>query len=312
MKRATAPIWTLLWAVALSALPGVGGAENLLANPGFEVLQGEWPARWQLFVAPQEGAEGTLDSDTALDGRFSILLHIPTPYEVEPANNWSQNIVEDLGGKELLVSGWIRTENATEAAIWVQCCQFYPWRVLKFATTSTDTPRYGTSGWSKVEMRVKAPERTDYLVFRCVLKGRGTAWFDSVAVEDAAAPREDLAPIEPDADTEPSEAVSAHEPPGQAEGAEVPEPVADNEAREPQSNMPPRELLEAVDSIIETNRTLRAANARLEAHIDQLEAEVDALRDGRAATSNAPAPNPWVGRVPPLVPHGYPLDGSVP
>ncbi|MDP2324301.1 MAG: hypothetical protein Q8N51_09765, partial [Gammaproteobacteria bacterium] len=72
--------WTRLFAVLpwLAALPI--GAENLLANPGFEELAADRPVRWDYFVQPKPGAAATL-TDEAHGGQYAVWLHIPTPYE---------------------------------------------------------------------------------------------------------------------------------------------------------------------------------------------------------------------------------------
>lgn len=155
---------------------------NLLANPGFEQVVGETPTRWNLFVEPREGAYGRIDHEHVFDGKLSVVLYNPEAYPAEPANNWSQNIIQDLSEVELIISGRIRTLEATEAALWIQCWSKAPVRLLHGATTSTDSPVYGTQDWAQVEMNVKAPEGTHFVTLRCVLLGRGTAWFDDLNI----------------------------------------------------------------------------------------------------------------------------------
>lgn len=130
--------------LVILAAAGSAAADNLLANPGFEELKGAGPARWQCFVMPQEGARGWLDANTAHEGAHAVALHIPKPYAVEPANNWSQNVMADLRGRTLRVRGHIRTENATEAAIGLQCFRGTPFAILTAVTTSAASPMYGT------------------------------------------------------------------------------------------------------------------------------------------------------------------------
>lgn len=156
-------------------------SENLLANPGFEETNIDLPKRWDLYLLPQHGATGKLDN-TAYAGKFSVFLNTPTPYEKEPVNNWSQNIIADLAGKTLLLSGYIKVEDAKEAAIWVQCWQKRPWGVRKFITTSTDAPLYGTKDWELVEATFQVPKGTDFITVRCVLLGTGAAWFDDISI----------------------------------------------------------------------------------------------------------------------------------
>ncbi len=231
------------------------GAEELLRNPGFEQTEGIQPAHWQVFVMPSmEGADGRLDVRTAREGQHSARLHNPEVYATEPANNWSQNIIADLAGKNLRVRGAIKTDEATEAAIWLQCCRRRPWAILKSVTSSTDTPLYGTRDWTPVEMRVSVPAGTDYIVFRCVLLGRGTAWFDALSVDD-----------EPEAPNE-DEAKTPEKP---AQAPVTPSPISDEVMKG---------LLESQRAMVETNRTLRGANDTMLAQIQGLQEELREVR----------------------------------
>jgi len=299
----------LLTVTALLTMPLASFSENLLANPGFEDLDRAMPARWKLFVMPMEGAYGRLDDKDPHEGRLSAVLHNPEEYEAEPVNNWSQNIIADFGGKTLIVRGWIRTKNCTEAALWLQSCTRRPWRILGFATTSHDFPRYGTTDWAPVTMRVDVPDAADFVALRCVIKGRGTAWFDSVRVEDAAtaddledAPIDwpDFVPLEPES------------------GEEGPRPVASPDQSVRESVMRDLERLkDAHAAATEANRRLADTNVRLEAQIDDLRRQIETLRRElenvqritlrRELLDRPTAPLARV-RVPPLIPHGHSIE----
>ena len=278
-------------------------AANLLANPGFEDLDRTMPARWYVYVAPMEGAIGELDATTSHEGRFSVKLHNAQEYEKEPANNWSQNIIENLGGRELLVRGFIKTKEATEAAIWLQCCTKRPWRVLHFATTSADYPRYGTSDWAPVEMRVTPPQGTDFITVRCVLKGRGTAWFDAITVDDEPPEAPELVPGAqadagpPEDETKPSSGLSAA-------AAKI------DEAHEREMKL----LVDAYEAMLEANHALSDTNAALANRLERVSGEVAALRERMLKDGTASEP-PSLDEIKrrldpqwmpsPFVPHGH-------
>lgn len=272
-----------------------GKADNLLANPGFEETAGVEPVRWKAFVMPMEGAEARLCGEAPFEGRFAAMLHNPQPYSKEPANNWSQNIIADLAGKELRVRGYIKTIEATEAAIWLQCCTMRPFQVLHFATSSTDTPRYGTSDWAPVEFRVKAPDGAEFVILRCVLKGRGTAWFDSLSVEveqdtlpRAAGPED----IEEPAASVP--AASSVIPPVE------PAPVVPSERV---ASRPEETGKQALQDLIDSNRTLQEEIEALRAQIRMLQA---LLPTAASAWGAEPVGDSSMieRRAPSLVPHG--------
>jgi len=167
-------------ALTLALLAAPAPAENLLINSSFERTDSEgMPRPWSLFIMPKEGAGGRVDS-AAVRGESSIMLHTTEAYATEPANNWSQVIITDAASKDIRLTGQIRTENATEAALWLQCFSTNPARVIAAKTSSLRTPVQGTNDWTSVELKLKAPRETDFLVVRCVLKGTGTAWFDTI------------------------------------------------------------------------------------------------------------------------------------
>lgn len=268
------------------------GAENLLANTGFEQLRGGMPAHWNLFVAPMEGAHGKLATSPVHQGRYAAMLHNPRPYEQEPLNNWSQSVVEDLGGRTVTLSGAIRTRDATEAALWIQCWTRTPARVVKFASTGADNPRYGTTPWTRVSTTVDVPEGTDFLMVRCVLKGHGTAWFDSVTLDaesDGGAGA--LAALEPD---DPVVDGAAAAKPGPEDARRVPMATA-HELAEAQ-----RKLALAQAALDETQAGLREAGAEMRDRVVSLQAQVEALREELRAVREVARPEP---PVPPLVPY---------
>ncbi len=155
-------------------------AENILANPGFDIIDASgFPKGWDVFVMPMDGAKGQLDAERH-DGEYAAMLYNPEPYPKEPINNWSQIVYDDLAGKELWVTGTIRVEEATEAAIWLQCFTKNPLRVVASSSTTSDYPIYGTQGWTTVHTSLKIPANTDFIVVRCILIGTGRAWFDSL------------------------------------------------------------------------------------------------------------------------------------
>ena len=241
----------IICAIALSALVAAP-AGNLLSNPGFDEVDGRgMPTHWDVFVLPMKGAVGRLDSEP-LEGLYAAMLHIPEAYPEDPANNWSQDIIEKLGGQELTVSGNIKTETATEAAIWLQCWARSPLRVIAVASTSTDSPVYGTQDWSRVQMTVQVPEATEFVLLRCVLKGMGTAWFDQLRVEVA----------KPEGDSIVAASDSA---------------VRDNDSGAARED-PLRELRDANEAMAKALEALRETNESLVAQIAQLQKQFDRLQ----------------------------------
>lgn len=303
-------------------------AENLVANPGFEDLAGDKPSRWDQFVQPMPGADAKL-SDTAHSGAYAVQLHIPTLYEKEPVNNWSQNIMGDFGGKTLRVSGFIRVEDAKEATIWLQLWRKKPWGVLGAASTSIEMPVYGTQDWQEVSMDVPVPDGADFVTLRCVLMGSGTAWFDdlSVALAEDVEPEEkaetpakspEASPVAPDSDAD----AVAESATGDVESPAVEDIMAEEagELAEPdetfeQPTLPQETVLPLVNELEAEVRRLRSANEVLTDTLQEIQsvnqellkemmAVQEELQEMKAGKNGATAPalQGDKRRVPPLIP----------
>lgn len=292
MRLSTA-VFALCWAALAAA------GDNLLANPGFESVARDVPDQWSVYVMPHEGAFARADRG-ARTGDFAALLHTPIPYAQDPANNWSQNIAGDFGGKTLHASAWVRTESAGGAAIWVQCWRRDPLRLLHTASSSTRDPVRGTQDWREISMPVEVPAGTAFLTFRCVIQGSGSAWFDDARLVAAA------------------QAPPGERPPAAAAPADKTDPPP---APRPATDAT-REAMAALDAMELQLDSLRDANILLGEALDQVRAENRALLDeimalrarldealpggesGDVEAADAPPGEPKARRAPPLVPHG--------
>lgn len=247
-------------------------APNLLVNGSFDDVNGLTPDGWDLYVLPGSDARGAADT-AAYHGKYAAAIEMPGAHPANPVLNWSQNIQADLAGKTLRVSGYIRTENATEAAIWIQCWARNPVRVVHGATTFDTTPVYGTQDWQPVQMTVDVPQNTDFVTCRCVLRGRGTAWFDDILVtmESTAVARRDT-PKPPEPAQDPPPAIRA------------PEPSEPAPTTTPSATPAPTEAQRAQAAAI-------AATAAMNRSLGQLLSEPEAERD--TIDFGAPSPYPF-------------------
>lgn len=321
----------------------------MIANGGFEQLQGERPVRWDIFIAPYPQASVSPALPTARisreaqAGEYCAVLETPLPYPNEPYNNWSQNIIGRYGGQRLRVSGWIKTENADGAAIWVQCWRRDPLRVAHVANTGDATPLYGTTDWQQVSLEFDVPDQTAFLTLRCVLKGGGKAWFDEVVLEPAPAsepepdaidkPEAPTLPEPPVADagvgdtpepveaaaTTPEDETAADTPEAPATMVESPaqEDAALDSAEEPADTIPDTAAIEAeIERLRAANEELNGAlgavqddNRALLKQLATLQEQLLALQQAlQPATPQRPTPAPDAPAPdgpPPLVPRDY-------
>ncbi|MCX5759063.1 MAG: hypothetical protein NTU83_11255 [Candidatus Hydrogenedentes bacterium] len=262
----------------MAIAPWLYAAEvNLLHNAGFEALDGGMPAYWNLFVQPEPGAEGRLDTQTFTEGARAAYLHNPDTYAKDPCNNWSQNLSNAVAGKTIVAGGSIKTSGAASGAIWVQCWRRDPWGMLRLASTADALPVSGDTDWIPVAVKFAVPSDTDFVVVRCIVRGAGSAWFDDLRLFEA--------------------------------GTET-APLAERSASAPPPNPPVKEATVAAASLAretaamaKTIESLRDANEALRRDLAQMREEIADLRE-RLAPREQPAPPPKKA-VPPLVPHGY-------
>lgn len=286
------------------------GDMNLLANPGFELRTADQPDRWDYFVQPKPGAVARLDNEPHR-GEYAIWLHTPTPYDREPVNNWSQNIIAQFGGSTLRVSGFVRVAEAKEAAIWLQCWRKRPWGVIASASTSTDMPVYGTADWQEVSMEVPVPEGTDFVTVRCVLLGTGSAWFDDVAVVRLDSPTAPPNRPKPASDTAPEETVVEPEtlPASETRGDMASSPEPDVAARQQEAVLPlvsqlegeVRRLRDANLLLTDTLQQIQQVNQGLVNEMRAVQAQIETLKKEEDA-AGAPALEQVPRLIPPLIP----------
>jgi hypothetical protein len=289
-------------AIAL-VLWGTADPGNLLFNPGYEEAVNGSPVRWELYVMPKAGAEGRLVEETAYEGAHAVMLHITEPYKEDPANNWSQYVPGDYAGLKLRISGYIKAQDATSAALWLQCCQQSPFKTLYVASTMDVAPIYGTRDWTRVTMDAEAPEGTDFLVLRCVLRGRGTAWFDNLQLTQVSPP----ADLETTKDTQ--SAAPAVKEPDIKDPAFIEVPVMEPRSFQSAPEAPPSgaALVEqqrgSIDEVAEQVDRLVDQLDAIQKRIDELSRLMrDRSKEDELEAPVAPVP-PVQPVVPPLVPH---------
>jgi hypothetical protein len=290
-------------------------ADNLLANPSFEETAVDLPARWDLYLKPHPGATGKLVGESHT-GDLSVFLHTPTPYDRDPVNNWSQNIIAEIAGQTLHLSGYIKVQEAKEGALWVQCWRRQPWGVLKAITTSTDAPIYGTKEWEQVEITLEVPQGTDFITVRCVLLGTGAAWFDDISIAKTKPVKSESTPEDSEADdaTKEDSALPEEASPEETvvinttEDSEDIKKVEAELARFRQANLL---LAEGVQGIQSSNKELLEEILRLQIQLEKLRGQVSqAAMPPPQELEPLPAPVPVqdtalppVERVPILIPH---------
>lgn len=173
----------LAWLVVLFIVGTDAFTDNLLQNAGFEEGQNGRAVAWDVFIAPgNPGAAVTLDGEAA-DGQACIRLDVPTAYPREPFNNVSQTVSGSFAGKTFRLTAQARVSGDARAVLMLQYWQQNPPRLLRMRESES-----GSSTWSRLTVVESAPPQSDLVVVRCGLRGVGTAWFDTVSLEETGAP----------------------------------------------------------------------------------------------------------------------------
>ena len=293
---------------------GVASADNVLSNPDFEVRTADRPARWDLYLMPQEGAYARLESPGHADSAAAV-IHVPLPYPENPVNNWSQNIIGAVGGKTFAIKGYIKTQDVHEAGIWVQCWRKRPLTLLDTATTEREMPVFGTTEWQLVETTFTAPAATEFLTVRCVLRGPGTAWFDALSLSErpeaagtdpapeAAGAARSVVPPVPDSVDTPPPSRTATLPEGTPQAATAPAQDAQTDSALQYDLMleTNRSLVMDLDDLRQSNEALLDEVLRLRDEVGTLRAQLESYT---LEETPLPAENTPELPVPPLVPAG--------
>ena len=170
--------------VLLSVIPRAAWArwpEGVLNYCGFEGFWDE--AGWRDLGWAQGGAEGMrFDRETKRCGKASLRID-GAAGQTRGALQLNGNVVQP--GKAYVLRTWIRTQDvAGEAALALQPHE--EGRPLEFLDLGEASRLRGTHDWTLVEIRVPPLPKKVVRVYPYLwLKGRGTAWFDELALTEA-------------------------------------------------------------------------------------------------------------------------------
>lgn len=285
-------------------MAGAVGPVELLHNGGFEELEGAVPAAWDLFVQPPHGEGGA--EATAHGGQRAVVLRNQEAYETtDPCNNWSQAIL-DIDAKRLIIEGYIKTEGDADAAIWVQCWKSSPLHVVRVVSSGGHLLP-DLNGWKHVALQVQVPPMTEFVVVRCVLKGKGVAWFDDISVREAVEEKP-AAPVPAAGEPAPELPTPTQEPPPELPPPLPPVPVPDVPAPAP----PDGEYMKLLEETAELLRSYKRNNDELAEQVGNLQGEISRLKKELREQLKTPPKNTTIildkpqkpkGTTPILVPH---------
>ncbi len=149
---------------------GHAEAWSVKLEPGFAVIRDCASAPWGLPCAVKvEGGKGAA-------GRQSLAQSTAPGASL---------------GKRALLTGWIRTEGATEgASLWLGTVDSSGARI-EVDDMATSRPVKGTIEWTRFSVQVPVAGNAHSLEYGVMLAGNGTAWFADLrltSIDDAKAP----------------------------------------------------------------------------------------------------------------------------
>jgi len=162
-----------------------GHIKDRLYNGDFEEEEypgASEPSFWRKATLLSEGGEAKLfwDKEVFFKGKHSIGIEYYGTGSV-----WWQQTVRVTPGMLYRLSDAVKTENLdgfahTQVAFLDRMGAFFT-DVYSLPGTK---PREGTADWSEDTLEIRAPKEATAADIRCVVIGKGKAWFDSISFEE--------------------------------------------------------------------------------------------------------------------------------
>ena len=122
----------------------------------------------------------TIDTSTKHGGKASAVIKFTCGDEVG-FGSLSQSIAaDDYRGKRVRLSGWLRSESAKAAGLWMRLDGDR--RLLGF-DNMLNRPVTGTTGWKQYEIVLDVPLETISIFIGTLLDGKGQVWADDFKLE---------------------------------------------------------------------------------------------------------------------------------
>ena len=144
-------------------------------NLSFEKIENGIPKGW--YIYPQQNYMVSLDSVNVKSEKYSISIE----FTGDTANYQSvlQVLPNNFGGKEITLSGYIKTENVTDgwAGLWMRIDPDIAFdNMYQNGVT-------GTTSWKKYEIALDMnPGKTQQIVLGGLLVGKGKMWLDDLKI----------------------------------------------------------------------------------------------------------------------------------
>jgi hypothetical protein len=160
---------------------GADDTANLLLNPGAEQGKDDLPSIWFKAAVPADGLRIYRTTEHFHSGKASLAISNTHKYDKTICNNWAQLLQNVPIGKTILLSAYIKTENADAVNVCVQC--WGPGKnppMLAFASTPVVR---GDQDWTLLHSQpITVPPETASVYVRAALTGLGKVWLDDLSL----------------------------------------------------------------------------------------------------------------------------------
>lgn len=175
-------IFPLAFALCFSIAAVCAAETELLPNPGFDkVSESGLPAGWQVDTGGIN-AVFSRDASTKKSAAASVKI-VVAPGEKMSWPNLSAKVPAEAG-QSFIASVNVKSDEVTRLAY--SQAEYYSADGVQLGLISSPGVS-GTKDWTKISLKMTVPAGTKYLVYRLLLCGSGTAWFDGASlIRDAS------------------------------------------------------------------------------------------------------------------------------
>lgn len=179
--------------VLLTCAVGLAAAENLVANPGFELDKDEngWPDDWNIVNTKWAGSQGTVDWDTAVkhSGKGSL--------RIIQTNDKGNMQVKTLPitvkpGAKYYFSGWLKAEfeEAGNHSSYFFLTGYKDGKMVRGLESRSNTPEIRTTtDWKQYKRNFRFADNIDTVTITAIIiPGPGTIWIDDIVLDTKPVP----------------------------------------------------------------------------------------------------------------------------
>lgn len=172
--------------------PAKSDTGELVANGGAEAGKDGTPEKWEQAVFPASmqvaGVDYIWHASTAHSGKHSLCFK-KTANRFFPVAQWSQRIERTGDAKNLVVSVWIKSQDAGKATLTVQFNNDDGGQIGRSFAAYIGAQKAGdlpvTQDWKKYTATIPIPDGAKEFVIAPEMYGPGVAWFDDISAHYA-------------------------------------------------------------------------------------------------------------------------------